>query len=281
MRLREHEYHARRRLSEAGVDSPGLCARILVERVAGLERTEYILAAERELEQSRAVELAALVARRARGEPLAYILGDKEFFGLSFQVTPATLIPRPETELLVEQALRACRAEKLLFADLGCGSGCIGETLQYLRRGWQGMLVDLNASALEVARANARALGINPDFIQADLFALPFGERIFDLVVSNPPYIGPGEADEVMDEVLAYEPHCALFSGDDGFAHLRAVIEGAASCLKDGAILILEHGYRQAGQVRRYLEAASFGEIVMGSDLSGCPRYAVAKKMQE
>ena len=280
MRLEEHERAARRILAKAGVDSPGLCARVLACKAAGLDRISCILAAEEELAPDRAACLSGLVARRARGEPLAYILGEREFYGLSFRVSEATLTPRPETEMLVEEALRLCPQATLRFADLGCGSGCIGATLIHERPGWHGILADASLPALEIARANAERLGIQADIVQADIFQLPFAASSLDLVVSNPPYIGRQDERLVMWETLAYEPHCALFSEKEGYAHLEAVIAGAAACLKSGGWLVVEHGDRQGSAVVEMLAAAGFGQIRDLPDLASLPRCALGQKLQ-
>ena len=207
MRLREYEQNAARRLTKAGVDSPRLCAQLLAGHVLGLDRLHCVLAAECELTPDQAGTLEALTARRATGEPLAHILGDREFFGRTFLVTPDTLIPRPETELLVETALELLPAgQPLRFADLGAGSGCIGVTLCLERPRWCGLLLELSAPALEVARANAARLGAATrlDALRADLRAIPLAAGSCDLLVSNPPYIADAERGQVMDE--AYFP---------------------------------------------------------------------------
>lgn len=278
MRLGEHERVARRLLAEARVDSPGLCARLLTAYAAGLDKIGFILSAEQELEADKAERLEAMVARRAAGEPLAYILGEREFYGLTFQVSAATLTPRPETELLVEQALLRLPEAEISFADLGCGSGCIGGTLLYLRQAWQGILADSSAGALGVAAANIRTLGVNAAIIQADIFCLPFAPEKLDMVVSNPPYISRAESSEVMWETLAYEPHCALFSEADGLAHLQAIICQAGFFLKKGGWIILEHGDRQGEAVSNLLLGAGFANILDLPDLAGRPRCAIAQK---
>ena len=240
MRLREYEQNAARRLTKAGVDSPRLCAQLLAGHVLGLDRLHCVLAAERELTPDQAGTLEALTARRATGEPLAHILGGREFFGRTFLVTPDTLIPRPETELLVETALELLPAgQPLRFADLGAGSGCIGVTLCLERPRWCGLLLELSAPALEVARANAARLGAATrlDALRADLRAIPLAGGSCDLLVSNPPYIADAERGQVMDEVLRFEPHSALFSPEAGLAHLRAVIAQAARLHRPGGLL--------------------------------------------
>lgn len=278
MLIWQHERIAREKLAEAGTESPGLCARVLTAHSAGLERCAYILARERELTLEQAIILEELIQRRCAGEPLAYLLGEKEFYGLPFRVSPDTLIPRPETEGLVELALEAMPADALILADLGSGCGCIGITLLALRPLWRGLLADLNEAALVVASRNAARHKVQPLIIRTDIFRLPFAAQSLDLLVSNPPYIGVGETADVMPDVLAYEPHSALFSEANGFAHLEAVIRAGACCLKPGGKIILEHGESQASEVERLLQRAGFGQIRMKKDLAGRDRYALAKK---
>ncbi|WP_298032998.1 peptide chain release factor N(5)-glutamine methyltransferase [uncultured Desulfovibrio sp.] len=282
MLLREYEYNAARRLAKAGVESPRLCAQLLVGHVLGLDRLHCVLTAERELALPEIDALEALTARRALGEPLAHILGAREFFGRDFLVTPDTLIPRPETELLVETALELLPARHpLRFADLGAGSGCIGVTLCLERPQWRGMLLELSVPALCVARENAARLGAAArlDALRADMHSVPLRPGSCDLVVSNPPYIADAERNEVMDEVLLYEPHTALFSPQEGLAHLGAVISQAARILRPGGLLLLEHGARQGPAVRGLLSSTSvFNGIITRRDLAGLDRCALARK---
>lgn len=283
MRLREYEHDAARRLTKAGVDSPRLCAQLLAGHVLGLDRLHCVLAAERELALPEIAALEALTARRAAGEPLAHILGAREFFGRDFLVTPDTLIPRPETELLVEAALELLPAHHpLRFADLGAGSGCIGVTLCLERPKWRGLLLELSAPALCVARENAARLGAAArlDALRADMRSVPLQPGSCGLVVSNPPYIAEAEQNDVMDEVLRYEPHTALFSPREGLAHLRAVISQAGRTLRPGGLLLLEHGASQGPAVRELLSSTCvFDGIATRRDLAGLDRCALARKV--
>lgn len=274
MRFCELERQARLMLAKAGVDSPGLCARVLTAHVAGCDRTAYLLAEEREATPKQQELQRELVRRRGRGEPLAYILGKKEFYKYEFVVSPAVLIPRPETELLVELALAHVSAQTASFADLGCGSGCIGVSLLRDRPAWRGILLESSQEALAVAKINAA--GVEAVLLRADMFAAPLRPQSCDLVVSNPPYIGPDE--NVMGETLAYEPGLALFSGEGGLAHIRAVISCASAALKPGGWLILEHGWRQEQAVGEMLLRRGFGECRSHADLAGLPRCAMARK---
>lgn len=271
-----HERQARKLLTEAQVDSPGLCARLLTAHVAQLNKIEYVLAASKELSKTQACQLQELVQRRAKGEPLAYILGEKEFYGMNFLVNKHTLVPRPETELLVDLALKHFSArQSIVFADIGCGSGCIGLCLLHFRPRWQGVLLDNVPQALAVSRQNAKSLHLTPKIILGDLFHAPLAEASLDLLVSNPPYIGKEERHLVMQEVLAHEPHCALFSAANGTAHLNAALHLAARCLKPGGVALLEHGVGQHDFMARTAASLGFAKVEEAEDLAGIKRCTV------
>ena len=281
MRLHEYERKIARQLTEAGVDSPRLCARLLCAHALGLDKLGVALAPERALDDAEARRLEVLARRRATGEPLAHITGRREFFGRPFRVTRQTLIPRPETELLVETALELLPQGPLTFADLGAGSGCIGVTLACERPLWRGVLLEKSAGALSVARDNAALLlGVEQErvtLVAGDLFAPPFRAGSFELVISNPPYIGAGERGEVMDEVLRFEPASALFSPADGLAHLAAVCGAARRVLRPGGRIILEHGAGQGGAVRGLMAASGFAAVETRRDLAGLERCTLGR----
>lgn len=270
------------RLRAAGDDSPHICARALAQAITGLDRTGLILAGPRPLAPEQATRLEDAVTRRCAGEPLAHILGKKEFFGRDFAVTPDTLIPRPETELLVELALphmqeaetRLPASAPLRLADLGTGSGCIGITLLAERPRWQGLLLDISPAALAVARRNADTHGVARRLrcLAADMAHAPLAPRSLQLLVSNPPYIAHAERPDVMDDVLRHEPHSALFSPDDGLAHLHAACRAAAEALMPGGHLLLEHGWRQGPAVRDMLARTGFISVTSHTDLAGHER---------
>lgn len=280
MRLAEHEKLIRERLTKAGVDSPGLCARLLVAHAAGLDRLGCLLAADRELPGAAAEKLEQLCLRRQKGEPMAYLLGKKAFYKLEFAVNPHTLIPRPETEMLVEKSLELLPAQDVRFVDAGCGSGCIGISLLAERPRWQGILLEKSLPALAAAMLNDRNLGAGACFVAADMFALPFAPASLDLIVSNPPYIGREELAQVMPEVLAYEPRGALFSQNGGLAHLLALVEQAARLLRPNGWIVLEHGASQGPALTGALVAAGFADVCDYADLAGLPRCAAARKPQ-
>lgn len=278
MRLREHERKITEMLAEARADSPGLCARLLICSVLHIPPEKYILHWEDELSPDDASRLLELARRRAAGEPLAYILGRKDFYEHTFIVSPATLTPRPETELLVDLALQRMPAGTILFVDCGCGSGCIGLSLLAQRPAWRGLLLDLSLPALRIASFNAAAMGLRPGLLQADIFHFPIRAGEIDLLISNPPYIGREERDSVMPEVLAFEPHEALFSGNGGFCHIEALACAAMRLLKPGGLLLFEHGATQASGSREILKKAGFADMEEHCDLAGKPRCAAARK---
>lgn len=201
------------RLREAGVDSPRLSAQILAAHALGCDRVRLVVDARRVLGAGEAARVRELVARRAAGEPVAYILGEKEFYGLDFAVSPAVLVPRPETEHLIEEAERRLgRDAAIRFADLGTGSGCIAVTLAVRFGGARGLALDRSAAALDVARANARRHGVDGrlQFLRGDMGGVWARPGSLDLVVSNPPYVSEAEYRTVSFEVADYEPRSAL-----------------------------------------------------------------------
>jgi len=208
-------------------------------------------------------------ARRLAGEPLAYINGHKEFFGLNLQVGPEVLVPRPETETLVEWALALLHEQaNAQVLDLGTGSGAVALAIKASRGDWQLWASDASAAALAVAQANAQRLGLAVQWRQGDwLHAVP-GQR-FDLIVSNPPYIAAHDAHL---QALRHEPLLALTSGEDGLQSLRQIICAAPACLKPGAWLLLEHGHDQAAAVRERLLAQGFEQVQSRNDLAGIAR---------
>lgn len=212
-----------------------------------------------------------LAERRLAGEPVAYLTGVREFFGRSFRVSPAVLIPRPETELLVELAMaRAPHGVRVL--DLGCGSGCIPITLMLERPDCLVTAVDISEDALAVAQDNAARLGADIRFLTSNWFTALTGE-IFDLIVSNPPYIECNDPHLAQGD-LRFEPRNALTDEADGLAHLRHIIVHAPEYLTVGGWLLFEHGWDQGQGSRALLEAAGFSEVQTWTDLAGLDRVS-------
>jgi release factor glutamine methyltransferase len=252
---------------------PPLEARMLLERVLGKTRAWLIAhaneAAGAEAEQA----FAALAERRRQGEPIAYILGEREFYGLDFQLTRAVLIPRPETELLVELSLaRIPENAAVRVLDLGTGSGAIAVALAKQRPQARVTAVDVDYAALAVARANARRHGVSVRFFCGDWFGALSGES-FDLIVSNPPYVAAEDPHLALGDVR-FEPQRALVGGADGLDCIRTIVAKARPHLRSGAWLLFEHGYDQAEACRALLEAQGYREVQSWPDLAGIPRVS-------
>lgn len=260
-----------------GSDTAQIDAELLLAAALGATRAGLYAWPERQLTPAERGRFEALLERRIFGEPVAYILEEREFWTLSLRVTPAVLIPRPETELLVETALALAApkgAEALRVADLGTGSGAIALSLASERPDWQVLATDQSAAALQVASDNAVRLGIrNVGFRQGSWCeALP--EGLFDLILSNPPYIAPGDAHLGQGD-LRFEPASALVAADQGLADLRTICQAAPRHLAPGGWLLLEHGFEQGPAVRQLLAEAGFGGVRTLTDLNELPRVTL------
>ena len=257
--------------------SPKLDAEQLLSQVLGQGRSYFYTWPERELSLVHQQQFHALLSRRLHGEPLAYILGEREFWSLPLQVTHATLIPRAETELLVEQALaRLPEQQALRVADLGTGSGAIALAIAHERPLVQLVATDIAADTLAVAQANAQRLKLyNVEFRLGDWCAALSGQ--FDLIASNPPYIP--EADPHLSHGdLPYEPRRALASGEDGLHALRSIAAHAQAYLKPGGWLLVEHGYDQGQSVPQLLHDYAWTQVQCYNDFAGQARLTVARK---
>ena len=256
------------RLTSA-IDTPHLDAELLLAHALGIPRTRLKSHPEEPRQPAQVTRYLALVERRAHGEPLAYITGHRDFWTLVLEVDAAVLVPRPETELLVERGLTLCPDATADALDLGTGSGAIALALASERPGWNLTAVDASPRALAVARRNAQRLGLtHVNFLEGSWFTL-LGDARFDLIVSNPPYIADGDP---ALPALRFEPLSALTAGHDGLADLRAIIRSAPGHLKPGGALALEHGYTQAPAVAAELVAQGFHSVVSHPDLAGHPR---------
>ena len=258
-------------------DSPRLDAELLLCHVLARPRSYLYTWPEHELGPEQQQQLAALLARRLQGEPIAHILAQREFWSLPLKVTPATLIPRPETELLVEAALARIPADaQWAIADLGTGSGAIALALASERPLCRITAVDQSQEALAVAIENAQRLGLeNLQFVHSDWFEALQGQQ-FALIVSNPPYIRANDPHLSQGDVR-FEPPQALASGADGLDAIRHLIAHAPQHLQPPACLLLEHGYDQGAQVVALLKAAGFAECEDLIDLQGHGRIAVGR----
>jgi release factor glutamine methyltransferase len=256
---------------QAALPLDALENRILLCHALGLTRVGLITQSERTVTMDEAAALNALVARRQHGEPIAYIVGRREFFGLDFAVSDAVLIPRPDTELIVELAVERL-PQRGRALDMGTGSGAIAVALAHTRPDAQVTALDVSAAALDVARANAARNGATVRFLQSDWFAA-LGDECFDLIASNPPYIAAGDA-HLSQGDLRFEPMGALTDHADGLSALRSIVAGAAKHLNNQAWLLLEHGYDQAAAVRVLLQEAGYSDVQSWVDLSGIERVS-------
>jgi release factor glutamine methyltransferase len=258
-------------LQEAMRQLDALDAELLLAHALGASRARLRSHPDDAATPEVAAQFDALVARRARGEPLAYITGRREFWTLSLQVSPAVLVPRPETELLVERALELFPAAPIRAADLGTGSGAIALALASERPDWQVTATDLSEDALTVARGNAKSLGLQRvSFLAGDWLAPLVGRR-FNLIVSNPPYVAAADP-ALAQPALQHEPAMALASGPEGLDALRVIARDAPAHLERGGWLLLEHGGAQADAVARELVVRGFRHVRSRTDLSGHER---------
>jgi release factor glutamine methyltransferase len=266
------------RFRAAALDSPDLDARVLVGHALGRDHAALASSAETCLSSEQAAAIAELARRRLAGEPVARILGRKEFWGLTLQLGPATLVPRPETETVIEAALaHAPRRERALrILDIGTGSGALLlALLTELPTAW-GVGTDVSLAALAVARRNAQTLGVaaRATFVRCDLAAALRGG--FDLIVSNPPYIPSNDITALATEVRQYDPVAALDGGADGLDLHRAIAADARTLLATEGVLVTEVGVGQAAAVQDLLRAAGLRDVEVRNDLAGAPRAVVA-----
>lgn len=268
------------RFHASHVDQERRTAGILLCHVLGIERTHLLTRSEEQIDDGRYREYLSLVDRRAAGEPVQYIIGHQEFYGLDFIVTPDVLIPRPETEFLVERVIRLARESRNqtpIIVDLGTGSGCIAVTLALHLPRARVIATDSSNAALDVARANAERLGARSriDFVGGDLFA-PLIERnlesAVDVIASNPPYVAADRPELVQREVSEWEPHAALFGGIDGLDFYRRLLPDAPRYLKPGGYLVLEIGYGQLGPIVEIANSSALELVDVTNDLQGLPR---------
>jgi release factor glutamine methyltransferase len=288
-------------LRAAGVPSHTLAAELLLLHVLGRDRTWIYAHPEEEISISDAARFFAFISRRAEGEPTQHLTAKQEFWGLEFEVTPDVLIPRPETEHVIEVALdrlavreiragrkQALTGEGLHIADIGTGSGCIAVALAKELPAATIVATDISSAALAVARRNARrhSLSDRIHFLECNLldaFACsPLATRrsplLFDLIASNPPYIGRREADTLMREVREHEPEVALYGGEEGYEFYAGLTAQAAKHLHPGGILVLELGHNSLPAVRPLLDSSQWANVAVTNDLAGIPRVLAAEK---
>lgn len=294
MRLRDLADGARRRLEAAGIRGAeaALDVELLARHVLGWDRATWFA---RRDDDERTVEdrplaprgtgafraaFDALVARRVAREPMAYIRGTQAFYGREFLVGPGVLIPRPETELVVDEARAAARGRRTpRLADIGTGSGCLAVTLALEVPSATIVATDISAGALTIARGNAAAHGVAAHITFLETPYLTGIAGSFDVIVSNPPYVREVDAAGLPPEVRDHEPGEALFGGADGLRDIRAVAQAATAALTPGGVLVMEIGMGQAAAVAEILTAAGLGvDLTLRHDLQGIPRVAVAQR---
>ncbi|WP_417538883.1 peptide chain release factor N(5)-glutamine methyltransferase [Marinobacter sp.] len=256
-------------------DTPRLDAELLLDHVTGVGRSGFRAFPEREIEPRLAAEFDDLVRQRVQGMPVAYLLGHQEFWSLPLSVSQSTLIPRPDTECLVEQALELPLPDDARVVDLGTGTGAIALALASERPGWAVSACDLMGEAVALAQANARDLKLPIEVFQSRWFAgLPAGA--FDLIVSNPPYIA--SSDHHLNEGdVRFEPASALVSGADGLDDIRLIVAEAPAWLNAGGWLLLEHGYDQAEAVQGLLASRGFTKVDSRKDYGGNDRMTLGQ----
>lgn len=258
-----------RRLAAAGVEEAAVDAWLLFSYDKKVDRTWYLLNRTKAASGEEQEAYLKLIARRCERVPLQHITGEQEFMGLPFRVTPDVLIPRQDTEVLVEECLRHL-APGNVFLDLCTGSGCILVSLLHYAKGTAGTGADLSGKALSVAKGNVEANGVEARLVQGDLFEPVTGT--FDLIVSNPPYIASAEIETLAPEVREHEPRMALDGTADGLFFYRRIVQESPSYLKEGGWLCMEIGYDQGAAVRQLMEAQGFATVSVIKDLAGLDR---------
>ena len=262
------------RLAGAGSPSARLDAEVLAGHALGVDRTWLYTWGDREFEGWPRARFEALVAARADGRPVAYLTGEREFWGLSLETAPSTLIPRPDTETLVETALARATAGEGALLDLGTGTGAIALAFASERPGWRVEGIDLSESAVALARRNARRHELAVRFRVSDWFGALDEDERFDLIVANPPYIDAADPHLAQGDVR-FEPLSALVAPEAGLGDLRRIAEAALVRLHPGGALLMEHGMRQGPEVRQILVEAGFRDVETRVDLGGRERVTL------
>ena len=281
MTVKEIKDRISSRLEAAGIEDHIYESWLFLEWKLGVSRADYYMAPEAQVDEDRLEELEEALARRQHREPLAYIMGRSEFMGYSFLTDNRVLIPRQDTECLVELAADRIRTGSdrgsgLRILDLCTGSGCIGISIKKMFPAAEVVLSDYSAGALEVAGENARQLQTDVEILEGDLFEPVSGT--FDLILSNPPYIPSKVVDGLMPEVAEYEPRTALDGEADGLYYYRKIVAQAPAYLKDGGSLLLEIGYDQGRAVSELLEDKGYRDIQVIKDLAGLDRVVKARR---
>ena len=280
MQLREARSSAINRLTKAAIAHPSRDAELLLMFALGRDRSYLFSHPEHSLTESEAARYDEAISKRSLGMPPQYITGHQEFWGMDFMISPAVLIPRPETEHLVETVLELARdMDRPRIVDVGTGSGCIALALAKELPNAELHAVDVSPEALEVARENARRhhLGQRVDFRCSNLLDAFPQQHSFDFVVSNPPYISDSEKNQLQTEVRYFEPHLALFAGPSGYEAIEKLVQQAANVLQPGGWLAMEIGAGQETKLRQFL--SSWRQVHFTNDLRGIPRVVAARRI--
>lgn len=284
MTYREFYEYGKLKLQEAGIAEAGLDARLLLEYICHEDRNAMILHADRERSSMEEQFYRAVIEQRAAHVPLQHITGEQEFMGLCFRVNEHTLIPRQDTEILVEEAMRRL-GDGMRILDMCTGSGCILLSLLKYSNECEGIGIDISGKALEVAEENARRLQLDATFLAGDLFA-PLGDfvsdrttdKLFDIIVSNPPYIESAVIETLMPEVRDHEPRQALDGREDGLHFYRRILAEAPSYMRRGADLLFEIGCEQGEAVSSLMKSAGFTQVEVLKDYAGLDRVVCGVK---
>ena len=285
-------------LSQNLCESPRLVAQLLITHILQVDKIYLITNHDKHITVKQWQDILSLAIRHAKGEPLAYILGVKEFYGRDFKVTKDTLIPRPESEDVLDALISKVKTKSQhtynnisTFADIGTGSGCLACTFASEVPNIQGYMLDISPKALDIAICNAEKIGVRRRVqpILSTLYALPFAEKSLDIIISNPPYISEEEFINLDTNVRDFEPKTALIPIhqyntpnniiDNGLAHIEAIARQAYKILKNNGLCIVEHGYTQGKAVRElFLKYAPWEKVTTGQDLAGLDRYCLCEK---
>jgi release factor glutamine methyltransferase len=247
-------------------------AQVLLAHALKCTRVQLVIRSKDELSPQQVTDVSALFMRRMQGEPIAYLTGEREFYGLRFEITPDVLIPRHETELLVELGMAKLPKGGSIL-DLGTGSGAIAVSLAHARRDAQVTASDISPDALSLARRNAAAHAVALQFVQSNWFEQIEGK--FDLIISNPPYIAASDP-HLMQGDLRFEPRAALTDEANGMMHISTIVDGAVRHLKPGGWLLVEHGYDQSAAIRALLQKSGWQQVQSWKDLAGIERVSGA-----
>jgi len=281
MQLKQALASAVDHLETAEVGSPRMNAEVLLMFVLGVNRAYLYAHPERELTPEEENRYDEALAQRATGMPSQYITGHQEFWGLDFVVSPAVLIPRPETEHLVETVLEVAReVPQPKIVDVGTGSGCVALALAHELKTADVYALDVSSEALEIAHANAARLQLDHRvrFLQSNVLSAVTDTHDFDFVVSNPPYVGYGEADKVQKSVRDFEPRVAVFAGEQGLDVIGPLVQQAHTVLKRRGWLALEIGYSMRDAVLNLLDQTTWNDVRVVPDLQGIPRVVAGRK---